>query len=161
MSRKWVVVDTNIFRFTSYEIAGEQDRRERDHLFLGGEAQAFLSRMVEHCDEYGLAVDAGGLIIEEYEGKIPKDSFGYYAFRQMATRIPGKISSFRHVNPDWAPQLQGDSRPDRHDFRFLATAWATPDKVLVTEDTVFVGNIDLLRLKGLQVYNAEQANRDL
>jgi hypothetical protein len=161
MSRKWVVVDTNIFWFTSYQAAGDQNRRERDYLFLGGEAQTFLSRMVEYCDEYGLAVDAEGLIIEEYEEKIPRDSFGYHAFRQMATRLPGKISPFKHVNPDWAYQLQAESKPDKHDYRFLATALATPDKVLVSEDTVFTGNADFLVTKGLHIYDAEGASRDL
>jgi len=161
MSRRWIVVDTNIFCFTAYQAVGSWSAQERNRLYEGGEAQDFLSRMVNYCDEYGLVVDTEGLIIEEYEQKIPRDSFGYWAFRQMATRIPGKMDSFRHANPDWIDQLEGSHNLDKHDRRFLATALATPDKILVSEDTVFTGNESFLKVKGLGVYDAERANHQL
>ena len=158
MSKRWIVVDTNIFCFTGYQAAGGEGTREREYLHRGGEAFRFLSRIVEHCDKYGLAVDTDGIIVEEYDHKILRDSFGYHVFLQLTARIPDKVRSFRPRNPDWLDQLEGGGSLDKHDRRFLATALATPDKVLVSEDTVFLDNADLLREKGVRVYDGEEAN---
>jgi hypothetical protein len=158
MSKRWVVVDTNIFCFTGYQTAGVEDARACDYLHKGGGASEFLHRVVEYCDEYGLAVDSGGLIVEEYDQKIPRGSFGYWAFRQLTTRIPDKVRSFRPKNPDWVDQLEDSHELDKHDRRFLATALATPDKILVSEDTVFLKNTSPLRKKGVRVYAVEDAS---
>ncbi len=161
MGRRWIVVDTNIFCFTGYQEAGDHGRRERDYLAKGGEAVDFLHRLMEYCDEYGLAVDTGGLIVEEYQRQIPLGSFGHYAFRQMATRMPGKVRAFDPRNPDWMDQVARSQDLDKHDRRFIATALATPDKVLVSEDTVLLENAPFLERKGLHVYDAEEANEVL
>lgn len=159
MSKQWVVVDTNVFCLTGYQAAGSEDVHGRDYLHKGGEACVFLQRMVEYCDEYGLAVDDDvSLILEEYQQKIPRDSFGYWAFRQLTTRIPDKVRSFRPRNPDWLDELEDSSELDKHDRRFLATTLATPDKVLVSEDTVFHKNANLLRGKGVRAYDVEEVN---
>ncbi len=161
MSRQWIVVDTNVFCFTGYQAVGDASTK-RDYLDKGGDSFGFLGRMVEYCDEYGLAVDADdpSLILEEYQEKIPRDSFGYWAFRQL-TRIPGKIRSFRHRNPGWLDCLEDAHKLDKHDRRFLATAVATPGKVLVSEDMVFLKNAGGLRERGVRVYSVEEANTDL
>ena len=158
MSKRWVVVDTNVFCFTGYQAAGSEDVRERDYLHKGGAACEFLQRMVQYCDEYGLAVDDGSLVLEEYQQKIPRDSFGYWAFRQLTTRIPDKVRSFRPRNPNWLGELKDSSKLDKHDRRFLAITLATPDKVLVSEDTVFLRNSDFLGEKGVLAYSVEEAN---
>jgi len=163
MGRKWIVVDTNVFCFTGYQAAGDGSARERDYLGKGGDAHDFLDRMVEYCDEYGLAVDADdpSLILEEYQEKIPQGSFGYWAFRQLTTRIPGKTRSFKHRNPGWLDRLEDAHELDKHDRRFLATAVAIPDKVIISEDTVFLKNVRVLRERGVQVYSVAEANTGL
>lgn len=163
MTKQWIVVDTNVFCFAGYQAAGDENARERDYLYKGSDACDFLDRMVEYCDEYGLAVDEDdpSLIIEEYQQKIPLDSFGYWAFRQLTTRIPGKTQPFRHKNPNWLDHLEDAHELDRHDRRFLATAVATPNKVLVSEDTVFLKNAQALREQGVRIYGVEEANTGL
>ena len=132
MSKQWIVVDTNVFCLTAYRTAGDRDTRARDYLDKGGKACDFLHRLVEYCDEYGLAVDGGqSLILEEYYQKVPPDSFGYWVFRQLTTRIPNKVRPFVHRNPAWLGQLEDSHELDKHDRRFLATALATPDKILI------------------------------
>ena len=162
MSKRWVVVDTNVFCLAGYQKAGIGDARERDYLYRGGEAFEFLHRMVEYCDVYGLAVDGDeGLIIEEYTQKIPRGSFGYYAFQQLAVRIPDKVRSFSPRNPNWVGQLDDSNKLDKHDLRFLATTLSTPDRTLVSEDSVFVNNADFLSGKGVWIYDVERANETL
>lgn len=150
MSRRWLVVDTQIFCFTAYQ--------KRDRQVEGGESTEFLQRIIDQCEEYGLALDREGLILEEYEREIPQDSFGRYAFQHMLTRIPNKVAFFEHKNSPWLEDLKGC---DKHDRRFVATALATPDKVLVSEDSVFHQNAALLRREGVRLYDIEEANRAL
>ena len=161
MGKQWIVVDTNVFCRAGYQEAGGEGVRERDYLHEGGEACEFLDRMVKYCDEYGLAVDTDGLLVEEYDQQIIRGSFGYYAFRRLAVEIPGKTRSFSPKNPDWVDQLEGGSKLDKHDRRFLATALATPDKVLVSQDMAFLENASFLRGKGIQVHDVGEANATL
>lgn len=150
MSRRWIVVDTNIFCLTAYEV-------EKDRLFDAGHATDFLRRMVDECEQYGLALDREGLILEEYIDKIPKESFGMHALKRMQT-MPEKVRYFNPKNPEWLEQLH---KCDKHDRRFVATALATPDKVLVSEDSVFHEHGSLFQEYGIQLYDAEKASESL
>lgn len=153
MGRRWIVVDTNIFCLTDYS----KHEQKQNRLFDAAHATDFLLRMVEECEQYGLALDQEGLILEEYEKKIPPDSFGWYALNRMQT-MSGKVGFFEHKNLHWIEQLRGC---DKHDRRFVATAFATPDKVLVSEDSVFHEHHFLFQQNGMQLYNAEEADKSL
>ncbi len=161
MSRRWIVVDTNIFCLT--DLSRKQQRLTETHeamdlLGLMEAAIDFLERMIEFCEEYGLGLDQEGLIVEEYEREIPPHSFGRFAFEHMAARLPGKTGRFEHKNPPWLDQLKGC---DQHDRRFVATALATPDKVLVSQDSVFRNHADLFQQEGLRLLNVEEAVGEL
>ncbi|MCS7282067.1 MAG: hypothetical protein RMK65_06215 [Anaerolineae bacterium] len=151
MSKRWLVIDTNVF-----SLPEKQD--VLPVLMLA--AVEFLNRIIEWCDEYGLAVDEEGLILEEYFKKIPPKSFGAQAL--MAIRdLPNKIGVFRHKNPSWLETLADSHQLDAHDRRFLATAAATPDKVLVSEDTVFLQNKQVLKQHNIHVYSIEEASESV
>lgn len=160
MSRRWIVVDTNIFCLTDPEpkLALADPREAMNLSRLMGEAVDFLWRVRTFCEEYGLALDRERLILEEYEKEIPRGSFGWYALREMLTRIPGKVAFFEHKNPVWLEELQGC---DKHDRRFVATALATPDKVLISQDSVFHANADMFGEEGLRLFDVEEANTAL
>lgn len=150
MRRRWIVVDTNIFCLTAYRV-------EQDRLLDAGHAIDFLQRMVNECEQYGLALDREGLILEEYREKIPKESFGMHALKRMQT-MPKKVRCFSPKNLEWLEQLH---KCDKHDRRFVATALATPDKVLVSEDSVFHEHDHLLRKHEIRLYDAEEAYKSL
>ncbi|GEM_PF-6528884 len=153
--RRWIVVDTNIFCYPSFDRLRWNPTNQRA-LSVGSDCLEFLNRMVEECDTYGLAVDKEGLIVEEYEQQIPRESFGFQVLREMMDQ-EGKVALFDHRNPAWLNQLQDAHMLDNHDRRFLATALATPEKILVSEDTVFLNNSDFLQSQGGSVYDAERA----
>lgn len=160
MPKRWIVVDTNIFRLTGFEKAGDADLRRKSYLDKGFAAIEFLEKVVKHCEEYGLAIDKDGLILEEYERQIPANLYGFELLVRMA-EIPGKVRSFSHKNPKWLDQMDEAHKLDKHDRRFLATALATPDKLLVSEDGVFLDNKQFLAQQGLHVYDAEEARENL
>ncbi len=160
MPKRWIVVDTNIFRLTGFEKAGDADLRQRTYRDKGFAAIGLLERIVNQCEEYGLALDEGGLIIEEYEEQIPENLYGFELLVRM-TEIPGKVRVFAHKNPRWLNQMSQAHKLDKHDRRFLATTLATPDKILVSEDGVFLDNRDFLAKKGVRVYDAEEADESL
>jgi len=152
---RWIVIDTNIFTLTHPDSSAPSEE-----LMNCGYALSFLERVLKFCETYGLALDDEGLILEEYAQKIRKDSFGDHAYRRML-RIPNKVRYFPHKNPEWMSDLKDGHKLDKHDRRFLATAFATPDKVLVSQDSVFQNNSDFLRGKGVQLYDAEGADERL
>ncbi len=158
MSRCWIVVDTNVFCLTDPGRKQPRLADLREAMILSGlmrEAVDFLERMIEFCEEYGLALDREGLILEEYEREIYPGSFGWYALQEMLKRIPGKVAFFEHKNPVWLEELHGC---DKHDRRFVATALATPDKVLISQDSVFHDNAEMLRKEGLRLFDVEEAD---
>lgn len=146
-SKKWLVIDTNVFCLPE---------KEDVHPVLMDAAVEFLNRIIEYCEEYGLAVDEEGKILEEYEAKISNGSFGAQVLQRIRD-LPYKFQKFRHKNPPWVEQLAESHKLDAHDRRFLATAAATPDKVLVSEDGIFLINAETLRQRGVCVYSTEEA----